>query len=113
MDWIKFEKAKTLKQAVVRSQKNVGYAEDYSAIKLKLYDKKQTFINCLEHNINIGGDNMIRTKDWLFGEMSGNTDYTDESINFLGELCDEPYRIDIDDYLYEAYKEDERMEDLE
>ena len=52
---------------------------------------------------------MCMTKDYLFGEMSGNTDYTDDSCNFLGELCDEHYEVDVDDYLYENYKEQERM----
>lgn len=39
MNWLNFEKAKTLKQAVERSHRNVGFCEDYSAIKLKLYGK--------------------------------------------------------------------------
>lgn len=57
----------------------------------------------------IGSENMSLTKDYLFGEMSGNIDYTDDSCNFLGELCDEQYVVDVDDYLYENYKEQERM----
>ena len=40
MDWIKFEKAKSLKEVVNRVSKNVYFAENYSAIKLGLYDVK-------------------------------------------------------------------------
>jgi len=55
---------------------------------------------------------MSKTKDWYFGKMSGNTDYC---VNFLGETypTEEQQMCDVDDYLYENYKEDERMEDSE
>ena len=40
MDWIKFEKAKSLKEVVNRVRHNVYFVENYSAIKLGLYDVK-------------------------------------------------------------------------
>ena len=40
MDWIKFERAKSLKEVVNRVRHNVYFAENYSAIKLGLYDVK-------------------------------------------------------------------------
>ena len=59
---------------------------------------------------------MSMTKDYLFGRKKGQglgnwkDDEPDESVNFLGELCnEEPRNIDIDDELYENYKEQERM----
>lgn len=40
MDWIKFEKAKTLKQEIIRQRKNVYWAENRSALLLGLWDKQ-------------------------------------------------------------------------
>lgn len=62
---------------------------------------------------------MSMTKDYLFGSKKGqglgdwSSDEPDESLSFLGELCNEPhnYSDDIDDILYEEYKERERMEE--
>lgn len=61
---------------------------------------------------------MSLTKDYLFSRKANaglgdwSSGESDESLSFLGELCNEPeYKIDIDDYLYEAYKESERMDD--
>lgn len=41
MNWVKFEKAKTLKQEIIRQRRNVYWAENRSALLLGLWDKTQ------------------------------------------------------------------------
>lgn len=92
------------------------------------------FKNILVHSIFEGAwEIMSMSKDYLFGrkkkgqglgDWSSHEDeeneYIDEeqryleSVNFLGALCNEEprnYDKDIDDILYEEYKEQERAEE--